>query len=302
MDARPPWLRRQRAVCPLGRSALRDQAIARARRARNQLLVLGPLLLAVLVVYDRREELFGVDEPIRFAAALVLVIIGWGLARGLANALEARYLRRLDPGTAGVASFLVRLLTIVVMLLVALRVAGLQPGALALGASFTAVVVGLAAQQTLGNVIAGVVLLSARPFSVGDRVRFSGFGMDVEGTVRSHGLLYVTCFDGDDDVLVPNATALTMSIRPIREPAGVDLRARLPESVDPEAVQSRVEEALTVPTRSAPQILLEELDGDEVVVRVRAVPVQPERGGALAREVLRTVSGIVGDDGDRSAA
>lgn len=65
-----------------------------------------------------------------------------------------------------------------------------------------------------------------RPFSVGDRVRFNGLGMDVEGTVKSHGLLFVTCVDGDDEVRVPDNTALTMSVRPIREPAGVDLRAR----------------------------------------------------------------------------
>lgn len=34
-----------------------------------------------------------------------------------------------------------------------------------------AVVVGLAAQQTLGDLIAGMVLIAARPFRVGDRVR-----------------------------------------------------------------------------------------------------------------------------------
>lgn len=275
-----------------GHENLRAQARERARTAKKQLFVLGPLLAVVLVVNDQREALFGADEPVRIATAIVLVIIGWGIARGLARALDTRFARDLDPGTAGVASFLVRLVTIVAMLLVSLRIAGLEPGTLALGASFTAVVFGLAAQQTFGNIFAGVVLLSARPFSVGDRVRFSGFGMDVEGTVKSHGLLYVTCFDGDDDVLVPNNTALTMSVRPIREPAGVDLRARLPQDVDPEAVQERVAGALTVPTRAAPEILLEELDGDEVVLRIRAVPVQPERGGALAREVLRTVSDI----------
>jgi len=274
------------------REHLRAQAVERARRARKQLMVLGPLLAVVLVVNDQREALFGADEPVRIATAIVLVIIGWGIARGLARALDTRFARDLDPGTAGVASFLVRLVTIVGMLLVALRIAGLEPGTLALGASFTAVVFGLAAQQTFGNIFAGVVLLSARPFSVGDRVRFNGFGMDVEGTVKSHGLLYVTCVDGDDEVLVPNNTALTMSVRPIREPAGVDLRARLPQDVDPVEVQELVAEGLTVPTRAAPEILLEELDGDEVVVRIRAVPVQPERGGALAREVLRTVSDI----------
>ena len=55
-----------------------------------------------------------------------------------------------------------------------LRVAGIAAGTLALGGAFTAVIIGLAAQQTLGNLIAGTVLLSARPFRVGERVRLQG--------------------------------------------------------------------------------------------------------------------------------
>jgi small conductance mechanosensitive channel len=125
--------------------------------------------------------------------------------------------------------------------------------------------------------------------------------MDVEGTVTGHGLLYVTMRDGDDLVLVPNNTALTMSVRPIREPAAVDMRARLPQDIDPEEIQERVSEALTVPTREAPHIALEEFDGDEVVVRIKATPEDSADGGALAREVLRAVTQM-SPDGDRAAA
>ena len=62
---------------------------------------------------------------------------------------------------------------------------------LAVGGAFTAVIVGLAAQQTLGNLFAGIVLLSARPFRVGDRVRLQGGGLagEIEGIVSSLGLL-----------------------------------------------------------------------------------------------------------------
>jgi small conductance mechanosensitive channel len=59
------------------------------------------------------------------------------------------------------------------------------------------VVFGLAAQQTLGHVIAGTVLLSARPFRVGDRVRLHAGGLagQIEGVVSSLGLLYTTLAD-----------------------------------------------------------------------------------------------------------
>jgi small-conductance mechanosensitive channel len=191
-----------------------------------------------------------------------------------------------------VAGFLVRLLTLLVILTVSLRIAGLKPGTLVLGASFTAVVVGLAAQQTIGNLLAGIVLLSAHPFRVGERVRFNGFGMDVEGTVAAHGLLYLTLTDGADLVMVPNNTALTMSVRPLREPAGVDMRARLPLGVDPVAVEAAVDSGLSVPTKGPPQVALEEFDGAEIVVRIKAIPIDSQRGGELAREVLEAISAL----------
>lgn len=289
---RIPRLKDSAAIRRVDAALLREQAAEAARRGRRRLLLLAPAVAAIVVAYTWRQELFGVDKPVRIATALALALIGWSFAGGVSRVIIGRLSRVMEPGTAGVAGFFIRLITLALVVLVALRLAGLPVATLALGASFTAVVVGLAAQQTLGNVLAGIVLLAARPFQIGDRVRFAGFGMDVEGTIASFGLLYVTCADGDDQVLVPNNTALTMSVRPIREPAKVDMRARLPADVDPEAVEARVAETVTVPTKGDPQIALEEFDGDEVVVRVRATPSTPADGGRLAREVLHAVSAV----------
>ena len=87
-----------------------------------------------------------------------------------------------------------------ITLLAALRIARVSPSTLAGRVAFTAVILGLAAQQTLGNLIAGMVLLSARPFRVGERVRLQagGVGGSVEGIVSSLGLLYTTLARGED--------------------------------------------------------------------------------------------------------
>src|SRR3954452_2219294 len=273
-------------------TALRAQAIEAARRSRRQLLILAPLLAAIVVAYLFRKELFGVDKPVRLATAGALIVLGWAFARNLGRALEPKLAERFDVGTAGVAGFIVRLATLVTILLVSLRIAGLNPGALALSATLTAVILGLAAQQTFGNLFAGVVLISAHPFQIGERVRFNGYGMDVEGTVAQHGLLYVTLTDGDDVILVPNNTALTMSIRPLREPAAVDMRARLPRTVDPEEIQGAIVDAVSVSTKGQPHIALEELDGDEIVVRVLPTPNDPRQGGRLASQVLDAVAAL----------
>ena len=72
-------------------------------------------------------------------------------------------MRRMEPGTAGTAGFLIRLVTMLLVIIAALRIAGVKPETLAVGGAFTAVVLGLAAQQTLAHVFAGLVLLDDPP-------------------------------------------------------------------------------------------------------------------------------------------
>ena len=159
------------------------------KRARIQFFLVVSLIAGTLVAYDYRRELFGLDEPVRVVTVIALIILGWSLARDVGRWLQPALFKRLDAGTAGTVGFMIRLATIVIALLVALRVAGLEPSTLAVGGAFTAVIVGLAAQQTLGNLFAGLILLSARPFRAGDRVRLKGgnIGGQIEGDVTSWG-------------------------------------------------------------------------------------------------------------------
>jgi small-conductance mechanosensitive channel len=277
----------------------RDVGLARqlsrraVKRARIQSLVLLPMLVAVLVVYGYREKLFGAayDTPVRIITFLALISLGWQFARDVGRAFGPTFFRRMDPGTAGTVGFLLRLVTMLVAVLIALRIAGLGPRTLALGGAFTAVVVGLAAQQTLGNLFAGMVLLSARPFRVGERVRLQGGGLagTVEGVVSSLGLLYTTLARGDDSIMVPNSVVLNVAIVPLREPEGIDLRARLRPGLTPLDVQEMLQSQVETPMRESPRISLEELDGDEVVVRISATPERPADGPKLASEVLEVV-------------
>ena len=267
---------------------VREHAAERAKRARTHVALLLPLIAAVVLAYSNRAELFGADLPVRIGCVVALVILGWSFAMNLGRAVGPTLLRRLDPGTAGTVGFLIRLLTLMLSVIFALRLAGLRPETLAVGGAITAVILGLAAQQTIGNLIAGTVLLSARPFRVGDRVRMHAGGVagQVEGTVASLGLLYTTLANGEDRILVPNNVVLSGAVVPLREPSGVDLRARLDAEVKPSEVEQRIEHGVTVATRTDPQIDLEEFVNGEIIVRVRATPVRSEDGSALADEVL----------------
>ena len=94
-----PRFRRPHVHAPGEARTLTLQTAQRARRAKRELLRPGPAARGLtLIAYLRREEIFGVDAPVRVAAAVVMVVLGWALARDLgrftAPALFRRWTRR----------------------------------------------------------------------------------------------------------------------------------------------------------------------------------------------------------------
>jgi small conductance mechanosensitive channel len=273
------------------------------RRAQREAAVLVPLLIGILVAYDRRQGLLGrstaktLQTPLQIVAVVALMAIGWTLARDVGRAAGPTFLRRMDPATAGTVGFLIRLATIVITVLVALHIANVPYRTLAVGGAFTAVVFGLAAQQTLGNLIAGMVLLSARPFRVGERIRLQAgaVGGTVEGIVSSLGLLYTTLTQNADRIMIPNNVVLAAVVVPLKEPDSVDVRVRLTSGVRPSQVQAILDSEITTLTRSRATVLLEEVDGDDVVVRILATPAVADDGAKLADEIIGALSSVTGE-------
>lgn len=273
---------------------------AEARKALIEAIVLVILLGAVLVVFANRSDLFpGAGKEVRYVTAGVLVLIGWGLARTAAKAAAPSLMRRMDPATAGTVGFLFRLFTIVFVIFGSLAIAGVKPETLAVGGAFTAVVLGLAAQQTLGNVIAGATLLSARPFRVADRVRVQGAGISVEGTVATLGLFYTTLVNGADRILIPNSVLMSVAVMPLNEPEPVEVTARFDSSrVTPSSLQLQLEERITVALVRVPEVELEEIGADGVsTFTILATPESSRDGAQLAEDVLAAISEF-GGEGD----
>jgi small conductance mechanosensitive channel len=263
-----------------------------SKKAFVGLLVALIVLAATLVVYYKRREIApGYGEWIRIGTVAVLVLVGSAGTHWLASVLSPRLYRRLDPATAGTTGFVIRLLAIGAVVIFALRIAGVTASTLAVGGAFTAVLLGLAAQQSLGGIFAGIVLQSTRPFRVGERVRLVGGALagSLEGTVSSLGLFYTTLTQGADRLKVPNSVLLQLVVVPLREPEKVDVRARFPTDASPQRVEQRLLRAITVPTRYRPSVSLEEIDPDGVVLRVNATPLRPEDGPQLADEVLEAL-------------
>lgn len=263
-------------------------------RAWPRMILFAVLITATLVAFNYRQDLVpGYPSEARILTAILLFAFGWGFASAMGRTLVPIILRRMDPGTAGTVAFAIRLVTILLIGLIALGIAGVKPATLAVGGAATAIVLGLAAQQTLGNVFAGVVLQGTRPFRVGERVRLTGGPMagSVEGTVSSLGLFYTTILKGQDRMMIPNNLLLLVAVEPLREPDAIDLRARFDSHLSPAHVQEMLDQAITVPTLRIPRIELEEVDRDEVVLRISATPVNPADGARLAEQIVSVTRG-----------
>jgi small conductance mechanosensitive channel len=278
------------------------------RRSRRQALVLVPLIVGIDVafhilsahgwkVFRHHPQLQSLETVIRAVAVIALVATGWAVARAIGRSAGPMLMRRMDPATAGTFGFLVRLATMAIALAVALGVAGMTYRTLAVGGAFTAVVLGLAAQQTLGNVFAGMVLLSARPFRVGERIRLQAgaIGGAHDGVVSSLGLLYTTLIRGADQVMIPNNQVLAAVVVPLKEPDSVDVKVRLSSGVRPSQVQAILDQEISIPTRNPASVLLEEVDGEDVVVRIQATPDMAHEGAKLADQIIVALASVTGE-------
>ncbi len=97
----------------------------------------------------------------------------------------------------------IRLLTMTVTAIALLAVWGLQTAftGLLAGAGFAGIVIGLAAGDTIGDVIAGFLIFYNHPFDIGDWVVIDG----VEGTVEDVALGATTIMTFDNEkVMIPN--------------------------------------------------------------------------------------------------
>jgi small-conductance mechanosensitive channel len=276
------------------------------RKARRQALVLVVLLGGVIAL----DDIFGTyitghpDKAVthtrtwvHIAAAAAIALLGWAFARDVGRAAAPTFFRRMDPSTAGTVGFILRLATVAITLIGALKILGVPLTTLAFGGSITAIVLGLAAQQTLGNLFAGMVLLSARPFRVGMRVRLQAgsLGGPVDGVVSSLGLLYTQLARGQDIVLIPNTVVLSSVVVPVREPEPVDVRVRLHRGISATSIQGILDDNITTTTRREPAVQLEEIDGDNVIVRIRATPERAADGAKLADEIISAIATVTGE-------
>ena len=132
--------------------------------------------------------------------------------------------------------------------------------ALLTGASIASVVIGLAAQSTLGNLVAGVAITLYRPFRLGDRLQVSAPTGTEIGNVEMLSLGYTTLRTDDGRfVVLPNSIAASQVI--------INLSASQAHTPAPLAIVIRVSATTDVETaRQAALRTAQDVAGNSAVV------------------------------------
>ena len=242
-----------------------------------------------LLSYVRPDTLWGA-----LAYLVIFVALAMLLSRALRVAVHAAMTRNGHLDRTSI-SFLQQICTALIWVLMLILYAHLIPAlrsmgtALLAGASVASVVIGLAAQSTLGNLVAGIAITIYRPFRLGDTLQVATpTGTDI-GIVELISLGYTTLRAPAGHLIVlPNSSAASQVILNLSAtfaPWPIAVTIRLSRNADQEAARHL---ALAVAAENAGEkavigCFLTKMDAASITLELRLVA--PEAAG---RDALRS--------------
>ncbi|MFC7201947.1 mechanosensitive ion channel family protein [Haloferax namakaokahaiae] len=232
----------------------------------------------------------------RIATTVVLLAAALVGTNILEEQLDA-YASQSDHINAHQQGIAFRVLQVVVLLAVGmatLTVWNFEIGGLLVGAGFLGIVVGMAARQTLGSLIAGFVLMFSRPFELGDWVEIDG----AEGIVTDITIINTRLSTADGETVVfPNdrVTNAKITNRTKRNRLRLRMDVGIDYDADIEHAEEVAKEAFTdlkfVEEVPQPQVIPTAFGDSSIGLQLRfwiTNPSAPRRAQAKA-EVLRNV-------------
>ncbi len=156
------------------------------------------------------------DRLIAYVCTAAFVVLGITATRSVAGELTRVSLHRAGPSAANPLRVATLLLGYLIVAVSGLDLFAVPVGKLLVGGAVTGVILGIAAQQSLSNLFAGLVLLFARPYVPGEaiRVRSGALGGSLDGVVTTVGLMYTTLDTADGIVNIPNGALLAAAVGP----------------------------------------------------------------------------------------
>lgn len=142
--------------------------------------------------------------------SIVIFVIGWYLAKYLTKFI-VRCIKKSKMDSAAVYFFnsLILVTLRILVILLALSQLGVNVSTLVTALGAATVTVGLALQDTLGNIASGILLIFAQPFKKGDYLKI---GQD-EGTVTKISLFSTHMNTADNkEIVIPNRNVTSESV------------------------------------------------------------------------------------------
>ena len=225
-----------------------------------QTTILGTAAVALLLTWGMIDAAAAVVDllwrSLPFAGQFLLTLVVLALAYVAADSLQSgvqEFSDQTERITAHQEEIMLRVGHLGIMLVVIsglFTLWGFNLSGLLVGAGALSVIIGLAARQTLGSMIAGLVLMFTRPFTVGDWVQIG----DHEGTVTHITVMHTKLqeFDGRQ-VIIPNDS---VSNRPIRNLSYQEvLRLQTEVGVDYDADPAHAEQVALAAIESADTVV-----------------------------------------------
>ena len=146
----------------------------------------------------------------RLIVALLFLLVFWVIYRAVRRVLVGSMKRaNIDPSIRDMLGYLVKWAIMGFGVVIACNQIGIQIAALLTGVSIIGLAIGFAAQETLSNFIAGIVIFWDKPFRLGDWVEVDGVYAQVQRvTFRSTRMLDLN----GDAVIVPNTMMLSRKL------------------------------------------------------------------------------------------
>lgn len=157
----------------------------RSRILEFTVIILAALSAALVVRY--MAYLGVVSESFVLPINSVIVLIGGYLVIRIVD----RMIERIVGPTLGITRTrgvknLFQVIAAIILVVFIFAAFGVNLTAALIGAGFLGIVLGLAAQQVLGNIFAGLSLLASKPFEIGDRVKVATSSYGLTGSTYAH--------------------------------------------------------------------------------------------------------------------
>jgi small-conductance mechanosensitive channel len=206
-------------------NARMQKARERARPWRSILALLVAIGGAIAAEATRVNGLTGLHSAsqthrlVYICGLSAFFVLGMAAAIGLSARVQSTTRALIGQAHAGVLRYSLALFGVFAVLTFSLAIARIDVKELLVSGAVLGVILGIAAQQSLANLFAGLVLLFAHPFRVGSRVRFraGALGGQMDGLVTDVGLTYVRLETDDGPTLLPNVQALSAVVLAIPE-------------------------------------------------------------------------------------